>query len=155
MARSHEPGCFIGDIAKRLKISQRTIRYYEERGLLNPTRTSGGFRVYAESEVERLETILLLKELGMSLDEIVSLIKQWHEGVPAEATPKMRALLLSRLHEFKDRIKKYERVIAQLEAVLKLLSICASCGKEVKESVCTSCLSKRVGDVPPLMKALL
>ncbi len=155
MMRTQESGCFIGDIAKRLNVSQRTIRYYEELGLLTPTRTRGGFRVYAEGEVERLKTILLLKELGMSLDEIVSLIKQWHEGVPAEATPKIRAILLNRLREFKHRIKQYEQGIAQLRAVLNLLNICASCGKEVKESVCTSCLSKRVDDVPPLMKTLL
>ena len=44
------------------------------------SRTEGRFRVYAESEVARLKTVLLLKDLGMSLEEIASLIKLWHNG---------------------------------------------------------------------------
>ena len=91
---------YIGDVAKRLGITQRSIRYYEERGLIHPSRTEGRFRVYAESEVERLKTVLLLKDLGMSLEEIASLIKLWHEGISSEVAPKVRDALLKRLSDF-------------------------------------------------------
>lgn len=155
MEHSH----FIGDISKRLGISQRTIRYYEELGLLKPSRSSGGFRKYDESQVERLRTILLLKELGMSLDEIVSLINVWHDGAPADVSPKLREMLVKRRKDFREMISKYQRGIVQLEAVIKLLNICASCGKSAKEisqgSVCSDCLSKHDEELPSLMKALM
>jgi DNA-binding transcriptional MerR regulator len=146
---------FIGDIANRLRISQRTIRYYEERGLIKPSRSSGGFRVYEEGEVERLETILLMKELGMSLEEISSLIKLRHEGAPSEVTPKLRQTLLKHLINFKRMVDKYNKGIAQLEAVIKLLKVCAACGHRVEKGECSHCLSKREEDVPPLMKTLV
>lgn len=146
---------YIGDLAKRFKISQRSLRYYEELGLLNPVRSSGGFRVYAQHEVERLKTILLLKELGMTLDEISSLIHIWHEGSPSEASPKLRSMLIGRLAQFKDMIQKYEEGIKQLKSVVALLKTCSKCGKVVGESACSNCLSKREEEVPSLMKALI
>jgi DNA-binding transcriptional MerR regulator len=146
---------YIGDIAKHLNISQRTIRYYEERGLIRPARTNGGFRVYPQSEVERLEAILVLKELGMSLDEIVSLIDVWHEGSPAQVTPKLRSRLVDKLAHLKKTIERYQRGVEQLEAFLDYLRICATCGKDMNESTCLSCLSDRGDNVPRLMKTLV
>ncbi len=91
----------------------------------------------------------------MSLEEIVSLIKLWHEGTPAEVTPKMREALCLRLKGFEDMIDKYRQGIEQLNAVLALLNICASCGHPVEESACTNCLKEHNEKVPELMKTLL
>jgi DNA-binding transcriptional MerR regulator len=146
---------FIGDIASQLGVSQRTIRYYEELGLIKPTRTSGGFRVYADSEVERLKTILLLKDLGMSLEEIGSLIKVRHEGIPSEVTPKLMSMLMNRRSDFKTMIKKYQMGMDQLDKVLSLLSRCTKCGHIAEEKYCEHCLEERDEEVPPLMKTLL
>lgn len=146
---------YIGDVAKRLGITQRSIRYYEERGLIHPARTEGRFRVYEESEVERLKTVLLLKDLGMSIDEIGSLIKLWHEGVSSEVAPKVRDALLKRLADFKSMEKKYRQGINQLEEVLKVLTVCESCGHAVDEASCEHCLEGRHKDMPSLMKTLL
>lgn len=151
----NEEHCYIGDVAKRLGISQRTIRYYEELGLITPMRTSGRFRVYAEAEIERLKTVLLLKNLGISLDEIVSLIRLWHEGVPSEVTPKLREILIRRKQEFEKRAEGYRKGIEQLDEVLNLLCVCASCGHHVEAEECSHCLKKRKEDVPPLMKTLV
>ena len=64
----------IGDLSARLGLSARTIRYYEEMGLLPGVRRSaGGRRVYGESEIERLRFIERLKKLGLSLSEIKQL----------------------------------------------------------------------------------
>lgn len=147
--------CYIGDVAKRLGVSQRTIRYYEELGLITPTRTSGRFRVYAEAEIERLKTVMLLKSLGISLEDIVALIKLWHEGVPSEVTPKLRAILIERRQEFEKRIEGYRKGIEQLDEVLTLLNVCASCGHRVEAEECSHCLSNRNEDIPPLMKTLV
>ncbi len=67
-------GLRIGDIAARAGVSTRTLRYYEELGLLTPSgHTAGGERRYEPQDLQRLERILELKELvGMNLDEIRS-----------------------------------------------------------------------------------
>jgi DNA-binding transcriptional MerR regulator len=67
----------IGDVARRVGTTTRTIRYYEEIGLLPPApdRPSGGHRAYTEADVERLREILRLKALlGVSLDELRQLL---------------------------------------------------------------------------------
>lgn len=55
----------IGQIAKRTGVSQRTIRYYEEMGLIShPTRTQGGFRLYPEEMANNIKLIQSLKDTG-------------------------------------------------------------------------------------------
>ena len=84
----------IGEVAKRAGTTPRTIRYYEEIGLLPITggRQPGAHRTYAEADVERLTELLRLKELlGLSLEELKELIeaegaraelrREWHGGV--------------------------------------------------------------------------
>jgi MerR family transcriptional regulator, repressor of the yfmOP operon len=67
----------IGDVAKLAGTTPRTIRYYEELGLLAgaPERPSGGHRLYTQAEVERLREVIRLKELlGVTLDELKDLL---------------------------------------------------------------------------------
>jgi len=67
----------IGDVAKLAGTTPRTIRYYEEIGLLPqaPARPVGGHRVYTEAEVERLREVMRLKELlGVTLEELKTLL---------------------------------------------------------------------------------
>ena len=67
----------IGEAAERASLTQRTLRYYEEKGLLNPpTRMDGGFRLYSSEDMERVERIRQLKELlGFSLAEIKEMLE--------------------------------------------------------------------------------
>jgi DNA-binding transcriptional MerR regulator len=67
----------IGDLAKLAGTTPRTIRYYEEVGLLpeTPERASGRHRVYSHAELERLQEVMRLKELlGLTLEELKALI---------------------------------------------------------------------------------
>ncbi|HTA13719.1 MAG TPA: MerR family transcriptional regulator [Solirubrobacteraceae bacterium] len=67
----------IGDVARLAGTTPRTIRYYEEIGLLPqaPARPSGGHRLYTKAEVERLREVIRLKELlGVTLDELRDLL---------------------------------------------------------------------------------
>jgi DNA-binding transcriptional MerR regulator len=67
----------IGDVARLVGTTPRTIRYYEEIGLLTeaPARPSGQHRIYTQAEVERLREVMRLKELlGVSLDELKTLL---------------------------------------------------------------------------------
>ncbi len=85
----------IGELAEATGTTPRTIRYYEEKGLLDNSaeREAGSHRLYGSDDVERLQELLKLKELlGVSLDELRELVaaqdaraalrKEWHAGVP-------------------------------------------------------------------------
>jgi DNA-binding transcriptional MerR regulator len=65
----------IGEVADRVGLSLRTVRYYEEVGLVTPSdRTPGGFRLYTDDDIARLELAKHLKPLGFSLDEMRDLL---------------------------------------------------------------------------------
>ncbi|HST82147.1 MAG TPA: MerR family transcriptional regulator [Kineosporiaceae bacterium] len=69
------PTMHIGEVAERVGLSLRTIRYYEEVGLIAPSaRTQGGFRLYIEADVNRLQLVKDMKPLGFSLDEMRDLL---------------------------------------------------------------------------------
>jgi DNA-binding transcriptional MerR regulator len=76
-AAATEPSLRIGDVAKLANTTPRTIRYYEEIGLLpqTPARVSGQHRLYTQAEVERLREVMRLKDLlGVSLDQLKTLL---------------------------------------------------------------------------------
>jgi len=65
----------IGEVAERTDLSLRTIRYYEEVGLVVPSaRSQGGFRLYSEPDVDRLNLIKKMKPLGFQLEEMRDLL---------------------------------------------------------------------------------
>ncbi len=65
----------IGEVASRIGLSLRTIRYYEEVGLVAPSaRSAGGFRLYTEGDVARLSLIKRMKPLGFTLEEMRDLL---------------------------------------------------------------------------------
>ena len=65
----------INKLAKLAGISTRTLRYYDELGLLSPARvSSNGYRIYGQKEIDRLQQILFYRELGVSLEEIRNIL---------------------------------------------------------------------------------
>jgi len=65
----------IGEVADRVGLSLRTVRYYEEQGLLTPqTRSAGGFRLYGTDQVDRLALIKQMKPLGFAVGEMRELL---------------------------------------------------------------------------------
>jgi MerR family copper efflux transcriptional regulator len=65
----------IGQVAELTEVSIRTLRHWEEAGLVTPSaRSAGGFRLYTEGDVERLRTIRRMKPLGFTLEEMKQLL---------------------------------------------------------------------------------
>lgn len=65
----------IGEVAERTGLSLRTIRYYEEMGLVQPpSRTTGGFRLYAEADLARLMLVKRMKPLEFSVEDMRDLL---------------------------------------------------------------------------------
>ncbi len=87
----------IGEVAARTGLSLRTIRYYEEVGLVPPSaRSTGGFRLYAEADVARLELVMQMKPLDFSLEDMRDLLEVV-DALEQEPTGPERAALLDRL----------------------------------------------------------
>jgi MerR family copper efflux transcriptional regulator len=88
----------IGDVAERIGLSLRTIRYYEEVGLIRPSaRSAGGFRLYTSDDVDRLQLIKDMKPLGFSLDEMRDLMGVIDGLDAGTATPPEHQRLVERL----------------------------------------------------------
>ncbi|WP_134774252.1 MerR family transcriptional regulator [Ornithinimicrobium flavum] len=72
----HDGLVHIGEVAERTGLSHRTIRYYEEMGLVSPVRrTEGGFRLYDDAGIARLQLITPMKPLGYSIGQIGELLR--------------------------------------------------------------------------------
>ena len=120
----------IGDVATLTGTTPRTIRYYEEIGLLETgARQAGKHRTYTERDVERLRELLRLKELlNVSLDELkeladaeaarAALRTEWHEiedeGRRAEIAREAMAHLDRQLSLVRRRLEELTRLEAQL-----------------------------------------
>src|SRR5687767_12121606 len=106
-----EPCLQIGEVVDRTGVTQRTLRFYEERGLLKPpTRMDGGFRLYSEDDVGRVEQIKRLQSLlGLTLAEIKEMVEA--EEVVEELTATFRPDLdiEERIPRLKKRIEVTQR----------------------------------------------
>lgn len=66
----------IGEVAERTQLSLRTLRHYDQVGLVPPSaRSEGGFRLYTEADVTRLHHVRRITPLGFSLDETAEILK--------------------------------------------------------------------------------
>lgn len=100
----------IGELAGLTGLSVRTLHHYDQIGLLHASeRTDSGHRVYAERDLERLQRIVSLRELGFSLDEIRSCLDQ-----PEYALQPLVTLHIQRLDE---QVRLQQQLRRRLEAV--------------------------------------
>ncbi len=108
----------IGEVAERTSLSLRTIRYYEEVGLVPPSaRTQGGFRLYTEADVERLMVVKRMKPLEFTLDEIRDLLQVLNALAAPDLTATARNDLLDRLSLYREIAdSRIDRLRSQLQS---------------------------------------
>ncbi|MEU3181868.1 MerR family transcriptional regulator [Streptomyces albidoflavus] len=107
----------IGEVAARTELSLRTIRHYEETGLVIPSaRSQGGFRLYTETDVARLMVIRRMKPLGFTLDQMRDLLDATdHLDARDELDPDEREALLQRVREYeRSAAEQVEKLRVQL-----------------------------------------
>lgn len=102
----------IGEVAERTGLSLRTIRYYGEVGLAEPSaRSQGGFRLYTEPDVERLKLIMRMKPLDFSLEEMGDLLEIL-DGLQADGVAgETRDSLLDRLRTYRAAADERARAL--------------------------------------------
>ena len=115
----------IGERASRVGMTERTIRYYEELGLLESVkRLEGGVRVYTDDDVRRLKYIKKLKTLGLSLQEMLELENLYRRHRSNRSVlPRLMELLdahlatldgrMNELRGLRDEIRSYREHVAQ------------------------------------------
>lgn len=131
----------IGDLARRAGTTMRTIRYYEERGLIEPAqRSKGGFRLYHEQELERLRLIRSLQVLDMPLAQVKAFFDQRRAGRAAsEIAPALQRVLREHLNEMEDRIAQYRAMQKSVRETIDILDSCRACSYEPGPAVCPQC----------------
>jgi len=78
----------IGAAAERVGLSLRTVRYWDEVGLVRPSaRTDGGFRLYSEVDIEMLRVVMSMKPLGLTLEEMAELLSFLEPEILAGESP--------------------------------------------------------------------
>ena len=108
----------IGDLAREFDVSLRTLRFYEDRGLISPQR-SGSTRLYSQDDRARLKIILLAKSVGFSLVDIQELLAIYDGGEgDVERLKGKFSEQLAALHAKKNEI---DRSIVQVHEALKIL----------------------------------
>ncbi len=98
----------IGEVAKRLGITPRTIRYYEELGLLDPPlRIEKGIRFYSDEDIKRIKFILKLKDLGLTLKEMMELADIYNQHKqPINILPKLVEILDKHLEKIDEKMSR-------------------------------------------------
>jgi MerR family copper efflux transcriptional regulator len=125
-ARTAPATLHIGEVAERVGLSLRTVRYYEEQGLFEPAgRTDGGFRLYTEREVARLLLIKQMKPLGFTVQQMAELLSA-HDALGSEDAEARRAAesrisefatrAVTRCEELRDQLSRAEEFARQLAA---------------------------------------
>ncbi|NWG02743.1 MAG: MerR family transcriptional regulator [Syntrophaceae bacterium] len=115
--KNNEPKYYqIGELANLLELSPRTIRYYEEIGLLNSIkRIEGGKRIYTDKDFQRLKFITRLKHLGLTLSEMLELedIYQIHR-TNRKVLPRLLELLDTHAMKIDERINNLIKLKAEI-----------------------------------------
>ena len=120
-ARTGTSTMHIGELAERTGLSLRTIRHYDDVGLLPATaRTDGGFRVYSEDDFERLMVIKQMKPLGFSLEEMADILELFSQQ-DAGAADDRQAKLAAYLEKAVAERAKMARNLAQADELIERL----------------------------------
>ena len=145
----------IGDLAERAGVSTRTIRYYEELGIIEPVaRTNGGFRRYCEDQLRRLQIIQGLKALGFELEQVRRLFSVRDAAeTGGDLARQMIDILQGQQEEIDRKIAQYEQMKERNTRGIDVLRGCLSCEIQVFERDCHNCETYRChGDVPDLVE---
>ena len=130
----------IGDVAEKFGLTTRTLRFYEECGLLVPGRSSGKTRHFSRDDERRLTAIVELVNAGCSISEISELAKirsQSKSGNSASAKVKQ---VLKVLHsKVTDKMNELHEIEKDITRTIQNIDGCRDCRKKPVRDICLSC----------------
>jgi DNA-binding transcriptional MerR regulator len=154
LARDRRNLLQIGDLARETGKTVRAIHLYEELGLIAPAaRSKGRFRLYGPEASVRIRWIARLQEMGFSLSDIQTIVREWEriESAPG-AMKRMRQVYARKLDETREQKRRIEALEHDLQASLQYLDTCDVCDPQRLISACDRCdLHDKGQDVPELV----
>lgn len=106
----------IGEVAKACDLSTKTLRYYEEIGLVTADRTSNGYRLYSSGQLEQLRFISRARALGFGLESCRGLLQLQADG--ARASADVKQLAIEHLSKIADQITELKAMHARLSQLV-------------------------------------
>lgn len=139
----------IGEVASKLATSIRTIRYYEEEGLLTPIRTPRGTRLYSENHVTRLKVVLRLAKIGFSIGAIRKIAEIREQSQTGdESSVQVEHHLEMVLSAIGGQIKELERITHEINEARQVISGCNGCSNTPSTQGCPDCpVRKKLKDI--------
>ena len=140
-----QPGCgallTTGDMARLSDSTLRTVRFYEQEGLIDPERRSAcGHRLFSERELMKLQLALDLREAGLSLQNIKDLFCLKSDcDCPEEASERMSNVLTEQIDTMQHKIAKLRKLREELTAMVSVLTECQSCEEGNFPLACEKC----------------
>ena len=146
-----------GDLARMTGNTLRTVRYYEELGLLAPVpRRQGAHRLFTPQDLERLRTITDLRATGLSLEQVAEIVNvQMHQPQGGQRLEKALNLMDSQLEMVRERLQTLQRVEKQLSDAREALARCKDCPSLGAPQNCTTCDTARTAQTNGLVGLLL
>jgi MerR family copper efflux transcriptional regulator len=144
----------VGDLAREAGKTVRAIHLYEELGLLQPAaRSKGRYRLYSRDALMRVRWIGRLQEMGFSLTEIQTVVREWETLRSApRAMIQMKETYKRKLDEAREHIRRLQALEHELKASLAYLDTCEVCDPERMLSACKACDLHQCGEhVPELI----
>jgi DNA-binding transcriptional MerR regulator len=131
-----------GEMARLSNSTLRTVRFYEEEGILRPAkRTEGGHRLFRRTELDRLLFVSDLRTAGLSLDEIKEILELKGSSASGKqaATNAMR-IFTARIQELQEKVAVLARLRDELVKTNDIVSACLSCNDhEIFPNACGNC----------------
>lgn len=145
-----------GDLARQCETTVRTVRFYEEAGVLCPeTRSEGGHRLFGEADLQKLQLIMDLREAGLSLNDIRGLFELKKAcSSPAEASEAMSGVLEQQIEEMQRKIAVLRRLREELASTVAIIEECRTCDSREFPKQCGDCDVMNRPDLPRAMRLL-
>ncbi len=144
----------VGDLARETGKTVRALHLYEELELVRPVaRSKGHYRLYGADALLRIRWIGKLQDMGLSLTEIQTVVREWEELNSApRAMVKMREVYRSKLEETRATLRRLRALEHDLHQSLAYLDTCEVCDPARLLNACTNCDMHGCGDhVPDLV----
>ena len=110
----------VRDAAARLGVTPRTLKYYEELGIVVPVRSEGGYRLYEQADLDKLARALRMRSLGFSLTTITTMLQQPMEAPAEGGRPRLSNASLKALREtLAAQLGTLDARVAQVRRELK------------------------------------
>lgn len=130
-----------GDMARLSDSTLRTVRFYQQEGLIEPERRSAcGHRLFSGRELMKLQLALDLREAGLSLHNIKDLFRLKSDcDCPEEASHRMSSVLTEQIDAMQHKIAKLRKLREELTAMVSVLTECHSCEERNFPLACEKC----------------